>query len=103
MRLADLNPRWGKDFSDGPITRINFDCPQCRVEDKHQMLSVPFSPTMPDGVLQKLGVPWPHPHVNGGKVWNRTGDTFETLTLTPSVDCSSSGHWHGFITNGEVK
>jgi hypothetical protein len=33
-------------------------------------------------------------------LWQRTGETFETLTLTPSVDCSAWGHWHGFITNG---
>lgn len=23
------------------------------------------------------------------------------LTVTPSIDASKSGHWHGFITNGE--
>lgn len=34
--------------------------------------------------------------------WQRTGDTFETISLMPSVDVSDSGHWHGFITNGEV-
>lgn len=28
------------------------------------------------------------------------GDTFDNLTLTPSVDRSGDGHWHGFITNG---
>lgn len=26
-----------------------------------------------------------------------------TLTLTPSVDASKHGHWHGFITNGEIR
>lgn len=24
------------------------------------------------------------------------------LTVTPSIDASASGHWHGFITNGEI-
>jgi hypothetical protein len=24
------------------------------------------------------------------------------LTVTPSIDASKSGHWHGHITNGEV-
>lgn len=32
--------------------------------------------------------------------WKRAGSTFDTLTLTPSV--SVPGHWHGFITRGEV-
>lgn len=28
--------------------------------------------------------------------------TFEALSVTPSIDASASGHWHGFITNGEI-
>lgn len=28
--------------------------------------------------------------------------TFESLSVTPSIDGSASGHWHGFITNGDV-
>lgn len=40
-------------------------------------------------------------------LWQRTGDTFETLTLQPSILVPGSGgpgdcNWHGFITNGEV-
>ena len=35
-------------------------------------------------------------------LWKRTGENFETLTLTPSVDASAEGHWHGFITNGNI-
>ena len=33
-------------------------------------------------------------------LWQRTGDTFETLTLSPSVDASPD--WHGWIRNGEM-
>jgi hypothetical protein len=50
--------------------------------------------TTPDGV----GVP----PERGGLRWHRVGDTFDTLTLTPSIDCSRFGHFHGFITGGEV-
>lgn len=28
--------------------------------------------------------------------------TFETMTVTPSIDGSAGGNWHGFITNGEI-
>ena len=28
--------------------------------------------------------------------------TFETMTVTPSLDGSAAGNWHGFITNGEI-
>jgi len=34
--------------------------------------------------------------------WKFEGNDFNTLTVTPSIDASSSGNWHGFITNGEV-
>lgn len=27
---------------------------------------------------------------------------FDTMTVTPSLDASASGNWHGFITNGEI-
>ena len=30
-------------------------------------------------------------------------DNFDTMTVTPSIDASGSGNWHGFITNGEIK
>lgn len=46
------------------------------------------------------GAPAPN---SGSFKWEREGDTFETLTLKPSVDASGWGHWHGWITNGEVK
>lgn len=38
-----------------------------------------------------------------GFLWTRTGDTFETLTLSPSVDASRSGCWHGFVQGGEIR
>lgn len=35
--------------------------------------------------------------------WNIQGADFESMTVTPSIDASASGHWHGFITSGEIK
>lgn len=35
--------------------------------------------------------------------WNFTGNDFTTLTVTPSIDASASGNWHGFITQGEIR
>lgn len=29
-------------------------------------------------------------------------ESFETLSVTPSLDASASGHWHGYITAGEI-
>lgn len=59
--------------------------------------------------LQAIGHPDPvegsyHDVVSCKKsiAWQRTGDDFETLSCTPSIDASQAGHWHGFITNGEA-
>lgn len=99
MLLADLDPRWytfahtakGVDIRLG----LTFLCPCC----KEQRLGVAFDPPI-----------YPHGWLNAsnwkptGKEWRRTGDTFDTLTLTPSIDASAvlSGHWHGSITNGAI-
>jgi hypothetical protein len=74
VRLTELQPRWG---TDGTRRWLSFLCPCCR----RQRLSVPLG--------------------DGG--WRASGDTFEAMTLTPSVDASKEGHWHGHITNGETR
>lgn len=35
--------------------------------------------------------------------WSFEGNDFNTLTVTPSIDASASGNWHGFISNGEIQ
>jgi hypothetical protein len=35
--------------------------------------------------------------------WQRTGDTFDAMTLTPSIQRLGGCRWHGYITNGEAK
>lgn len=95
MRLTDLNPRW---VGHGPIlTGITFDCPHCRV----QRLGVLFKNAIdPEGWIEK-GVTRCHAECE----WDRTGETFDTLSLSPSIDTTQlvfENHWHGFINNGEV-
>lgn len=103
MRLTELNPRWFTFANPGEGVHIfiglTFICPHCRT----QRLGVRFNPPIdPDGWTKKFGITWPV----DDKTWSRTGDTFETLTLSPSIDASRAiafeNHWHGFITNGEV-
>jgi hypothetical protein len=98
MKLTDLNPRWtGIGGGSGIITGVTFDCPHCRT----QRLGVTFKNAIdPNGWLAK-GVTRHHDK----NEWDREGETFETLTLTPSVDTSRAdfeGHWHGYIRNGEI-
>ena len=84
MKLTELEPRWAGEEG-YPRQAVSFRCPHCE-----ERIVVPFSNPIGD-------VP-----VMSGKLnhWKRTGDTFETLTLSPSVN--QLKHWHGLITNGEV-
>jgi hypothetical protein len=105
MRLIELDPRWftfahpadGVDIRFG----LTFLCPHCRT----QRLGVEFDPPIdPAGLIAKFGIQFPQ----ANRVWKREGDTFETLTLSPSIDASRAatiefdGHWHGHITAGNV-
>jgi len=69
-RLADCNPRWssGREGVD-PIDAVHFDCPEGHEDCRH---IIPFTPAL-DGSARD------------GVRWKRTGDTFETLTLSPSI------------------
>lgn len=63
----------------------------------------------PCGCEHRLYVPFSNP-IGGGlrddgrHYWIRTGETLETLTLTPSIQrhfpCPKS--WHGWIRDGEI-
>lgn len=74
FRLADLNPRFttydGKD--DHPPDCLTFDCPEGHEDCRYH---VPFAP----------GLGGPGAKQRDGVTWARTGDTFETLTLAPSI------------------
>jgi hypothetical protein len=37
-----------------------------------------------------------------GHRWQRDGDTFETLSITPSIQIVDGCGWHGFVTKGEA-
>lgn len=105
MKLTDLDPRWvgaggeGVFKADGtpaPERRgvgVSFECPCGVRDDGHGRVYVHIDPPL-DG-----GSPLDTPN----HVWQRTGDTFETLTLTPSIQRMEHCRWHGFVTNGEIK
>lgn len=110
MKLIDLHPEFlgaggeGISNADGSpaVERVGvgvqFDCP-CGCDSP---CFVPFANPL-DG-CEPI-----HTGKNNG--WQRTGDTFENLTLTPSIlrtrwtDSKGNEHgcgWHGFIRNGEI-
>jgi hypothetical protein len=99
MRLTDLAPRWTAQ------------------EGRHGQGIVFQCPLHPDVDGDTVGASFRNP-IDGGTPyfeqsgWDRSGDTFETLTLTPSIAAGfcfgwdvgeiQRPGWHGFITNGEV-
>ncbi len=99
MTLIELNPKWSvadvmKYFpSERHGMGVVFDCP---IHRNHRLAVMFLNPI--DG----------QPPAEGqNQLWKRTGDTFETLSLLPSIDASESplgfgGCWHGFITNGQI-
>lgn len=96
MKLLNLNPSWEHWSGREGRIGINFDCP---VHKKTHRVHVHFANPL-DGEKP----------VERNHLWTRTGDSFDTLTLTPSVDYTKYDNgtvrdlscWHGFVSNGEV-
>ena len=97
MRLTELHPTL-EDAGDGAVY-LEFACPAHGVghmEFADPSADPPFE-GFPDVVRIKIA---PGPHTTP-RVWGWNGERdFEKLTVTPSIDMK--GHWHGFVTNGEV-
>ncbi len=98
MKLTELNPKFIQHGGDG-IYRDGKPCPSeegvgiilncpCGCEEE---LYVPFSNPLDENLGAKYQ-----------KGWKRTGDTFETLTLEPSIQRRTACKWHGYIRNGEI-
>ena len=118
MKLTELNPRWVSinrwDSPDGTqhyapgdtpkrIGGISFDCP---THTKHCPTCGNLTPQSHRLVVwfnnPTDGLP---PEHSAEHRWTRSGDTFETLSLTPSINAQMADPtcWHGFITNGEIQ
>lgn len=107
MKLTDLRPRWVADYDiligghvvhdeDRVGMAISFNCPHCvKLGVKNPTRLGVFFVNPIDG----------KPHTDDqdlSHLWTRTGNSFADLSLHPSIDASQHGHWHGWITNGEV-
>ncbi len=115
MRLVELEPRWfAEPGREGQ--GVSFVCPHCAAASDRPdrvRVAVAFANPLDGGAPISLASPilwptlWPPKSVPDvttvppGVHWQRTGETFETLTLAPSVDASPAGHWHGHVQEGE--
>jgi hypothetical protein len=66
------------------VVALTVTCPNCG------MKAMAWFSNPPDGL--------PSPRTKG--TWDRTGETLETLSLTPSFQMV--GHFHSWIKNGEL-
>lgn len=96
MRLVDRNPQWMRTSGGREGVGLLFDCPcaSCVSSDNPMPIGVAFDRPLDLG--DSL--------TGAGPLWHRTGDTFETLTLTPSIlmHVGTTEHWHGYLTNGDL-
>lgn len=102
-RLVDLDPVWvgagGEGISDkdgNPVPErngigITYDCPCGGVCGERPFAA--FENPL-DGGPKLEGMP---------AYWIREGDTFETLTLRPSLLRRAACEWHGYLTAGVFK
>lgn len=122
MRLTDLEPHWLERA--GVKVGVMFRCPCAKcVGERYRYLTV-FWVGMPiwgefvegsysgqmgyirealdriiaAGGRERAVVPCAENHA-----WQWNGAGFDAMTITPSLDASRSGDWHGFITNGEIR
>lgn len=91
MRLSDAHPSWATVGAASP-SGLWFDCPGacCAGAEERGRLYVPFTPALD-------GTP-----LSGEPRWQRTGNTFGTLTLAPSVQAKGEHDWQGFIRSGHI-
>ena len=66
---------------------VAFDCPL----HKTHRITIFFSNPL-DGL----------PAAHGATLWQRIGEDFDSLTLSPTIDSDRSECWSGVITNGEI-
>ncbi len=103
MKLTELNPHWTCEVAGRHGQGISFECP---IHRSHRLAVAFVNPIDGGGKMDGNGY-GPGPKF----LWHREGETFETLTLGPSIDASGftdgthdikTPCWHGFIKNGEV-
>jgi hypothetical protein len=81
-------------------------CPTCGAQRGKRLAFSFWPPIIPsenNAVSQELAMQCVEqvPHANFHQ--RLSGDSFETLTIKPSIGFESAGHWHGTITQGECQ
>lgn len=100
MRLASLDPLWVP-IGGGQKRGFIFRCPHCK--EKWLLCKTVFADLDEQEMIfqnRRIQAPDFIP-VADRAVWHIIGD-FLDMQVSPSIDASASGHWHGWIRNGEI-
>jgi hypothetical protein len=101
VRLTDLDGRFHSFHEGRRGEALGFLCPHCRGCTLLVWLARPMDGGAPiEAAFRQHVVEDGHIHLD--PLWEHTGDTIDTISITPSVDASAHGHWHGFVTNGAI-
>lgn len=109
MRLTELSPKWiqpyGWSSTAAFYVGLSFlcshcnqgSCPTCGKGQGHRLAVMFWPPIDPEKLMGRLfDIP-----DNGGHR-RVSGETFDTLTLHPSIGFDNPPHFHGDIANGEI-
>jgi hypothetical protein len=94
IRLVDLHPEWIMDGERRAGAR--WLCPCCATFTVGVLFVNPIGggpPLSPDHRRE---------HDHAGFRWTRSGDTFETLSISPVILATKAHHWVGHVSSGEV-
>jgi hypothetical protein len=98
MRLVDLLPRWIHPqifvFLCPHCQAVFLSCKSVAMSIREQCEVFEKDPIGEHGVTAVL--------CKASCAWAIEGTDFETMTVTPSLDASAAGHWHGFISGGMI-
>lgn len=110
MRLTDLEPRWL--MKDGVRLGFAFRSPTCRPASQriYWQTCMENPPSVSDQIDLWVANGFEDHHLlqpcNPAAHWRCTPPLpeadFGNISVTPSLDGSAGGLWHGFITNGEI-
>lgn len=87
-RLLELEPRFICGSNGRFGMGLSFLCPCCGDIRIRVFFANPMDGLPPDPVAV-------HHH--------RDGETFDTLTLSPEINCAGEGHWHGQVIHGGIE
>lgn len=110
MKLIEMKPHWIQpgnwaDLSPPFYVGLSFLCPHCTHtacptcgQMRGKRLAVSFWPPIDPQNARGRMFQWPEPTARTHQ--RVSGETFETITIEPSIGFEADGHWHGRITNG---